>query len=92
MNKRHLCQEINSVSLGEEKGRGRDFLLQPDADSRHVARPRYRQGMTNYLYARQIRIFDYPSRAQPLPETLRQNAERQGAENGLETGTGCNEK
>ncbi len=44
----------------------------------------YADGMTAYLYARQIRIFDYPSWAQPLRDALRQNAERLAAENGLE--------
>jgi hypothetical protein len=50
----------------------------PDADPRHVAGLRCAQGMTNYLYARQIRIFKYPPWAQPLHETLRQSAERRG--------------
>jgi hypothetical protein len=44
----------------------------------------YAQGMTRYLYARQIRIFDYPRFAQPLRDALRQNAERLAAANGLE--------
>ena len=44
----------------------------------------YAQGMTSYLYARQIRIFDYPRFAQALRDTLRENAERLAAENGLE--------
>lgn len=44
----------------------------------------YAQGMTHYLYARQIRIFDYPHFAQPLRDAVRQNAERLAAENGLE--------
>jgi hypothetical protein len=34
------------------------------------------KGMTNYLYAHQIRIFDYPRWAEPLREQLRENAER----------------
>ena len=44
----------------------------------------YAEGMTGYLYARHIRIFDYAQWAQPLRETLRENAERLAAENGLE--------
>ena len=43
----------------------------------------YAEGMTSYLYARQIRIFDYPRFAQPLRDELRENAERLAAENGL---------
>ncbi len=44
----------------------------------------YAEGMTTYLYAHHIRIFDYAQWAQPLRETLRENAERLAAENGLE--------
>lgn len=44
----------------------------------------YAEGMTGYLYAHQIRIFEYAQWAQPLRETLRKNAERLAAENGLE--------
>ena len=44
----------------------------------------YAEGMTAYLKARQIRIFDYPRFAQPLRQALRQNAERLAAEHGLE--------
>jgi len=43
----------------------------------------YAQGMTSYLYARQIRIFDYVRFAQPLRDALRENAERLAAENGI---------
>ena len=43
----------------------------------------YAQGMTSYLYARQIRIFDYVRFAQPLRDAVCQNAERLAAENGL---------
>ncbi len=43
----------------------------------------YAQGMTGYLYAHKIRIFDYPRFAQPLRDQLRENAERLAAENGL---------
>jgi hypothetical protein len=41
----------------------------------------YAQAMTNYLNARQIRIFDYPQFAQPLRDQLRQHAEQIAAEN-----------
>jgi hypothetical protein len=43
----------------------------------------YAQAMTNYLYARKIRIFDYPQFAQPLRDELREHAERIAAENGI---------
>jgi hypothetical protein len=42
------------------------------------------EGMTSYLYAHRIRIFGYAEWAPPLRETLRENAERLAAENGLE--------
>ena len=44
----------------------------------------YAQGMTAYLKAQRIRIFDYARWAQPLREALRENAERLAAEHGLE--------
>jgi len=44
----------------------------------------YAQGMTAYLKAEHIRIFDYPGWAQPLREALRENAERLAQEHGLE--------
>ena len=44
----------------------------------------YAEGMTAYLKARQIRIFDYAQFAQPLRDALRENAERLAAEHGLE--------
>jgi hypothetical protein len=44
----------------------------------------YAEGMTGYLYAHQVRIFNYPRWAQPFREALRENAERLAAENGLE--------
>lgn len=44
----------------------------------------YAEGMTGYLYARHIRIFDYPRFAEPLREELRQNAERLATEAGIE--------
>jgi hypothetical protein len=40
-------------------------------------------GMTAYLKARHIRIFDYPRFAEPCREELRDNAERLASENGL---------
>src|SRR5450631_4625454 len=40
----------------------------------------YAQGMTNYLNARQVRIFDYPQFAQPLRDQLREHAEQIAAE------------
>lgn len=36
----------------------------------------YADGMTSLLYAKQVRIFDYPKFAEPFREQLRQNAER----------------
>ena len=44
----------------------------------------YARGMTDYLYARQIRIFDYPKFAEPLREAIRENAERVARENGIQ--------
>ena len=44
----------------------------------------YAEGMTAYLKARQILIFDYPRFAQPLRDALRQNAERLATQHGLE--------
>ena len=44
----------------------------------------YAQGMTSFLYANQIRIFDYPAFAQSLREEVRQNAECVAKENRLE--------
>lgn len=43
----------------------------------------YAQGMTAYLYANQIRIFDYPRFAEPLRDQLRDNAEKIAQDNGL---------
>lgn len=42
------------------------------------------KGMTSYLYAHNIRIFDYPLFAQPLREQIRENAENLARENGIE--------
>ena len=44
----------------------------------------YAEGMTSYLYERQIRIFDYPRFAEPFRNELRENAERLATENGIE--------
>ena len=44
----------------------------------------YAEGMTRHLYARQIRIFDYPKFAEPFRDRLRDNAERLAAANGIE--------
>ena len=44
----------------------------------------YAEGMTSYLYANRIRIFDYPRFAEPFREQLRENAERLAGENGME--------
>ncbi len=44
----------------------------------------YAAGMTSFLYANGIRIFDYPKWAEPLREEIRTNAERLAEENGLE--------
>jgi hypothetical protein len=44
----------------------------------------YAEGMTSYLYAKQVRIFDYPRFAEPFRDRLRENAERLAAAAGLE--------
>jgi hypothetical protein len=44
----------------------------------------YAQGMTGYLYHKNIRIFDYAKFAEPLREALRKNAESLAKENGIE--------
>jgi hypothetical protein len=44
----------------------------------------YASGMTDYLYEHQIRIFDYPRWAEPLRDSIRENAERLAAEHGIE--------
>jgi hypothetical protein len=40
--------------------------------------------MTEYFYAHQIRIFDYPRWAQPLRDAIRENAERLAKQNQIE--------
>jgi len=44
----------------------------------------FAEGMTSYLHARKIRIFDYPRFAEPFRNRLRENAERLAAENGID--------
>lgn len=44
----------------------------------------YADGMTAYLNAHQIRIFDYPRFAQPLRDEVRKNAEKLAAQAGVE--------
>ena len=43
----------------------------------------YAEGMTSYLYAKQVRIFDYPKFAEPFRDRLRENAEQLAAANGI---------
>ncbi len=42
------------------------------------------EGMTGYLKANSIRIFDFPDFSQPLTEQVRANAQRIADENGIE--------
>ncbi len=44
----------------------------------------YAKGMTSYLYANKIRIFDYPQFTIPYREELRSNAEQIASSNGIE--------
>ena len=44
----------------------------------------YAKGMTGYLYAHKIRIFDYSQFAQPLRDAIRANAQAIAEKNGLE--------
>jgi len=44
----------------------------------------FAEGMTNYLYAHKIRIFDYPKWAEPLRDQIRKNAEQLTSKAGLE--------
>ncbi len=44
----------------------------------------FAQGMTSYLYSKEIRIFDYPKFAEPYKEKLRTNAESLAKENEIE--------
>ena len=43
----------------------------------------YSEGMTSYLYAKKIRIFDYPKWAEPLRDQIRANAEEIAEKNGV---------
>jgi hypothetical protein len=43
----------------------------------------YADGMTNYLYAHEIRIFDYARFAEPLRDQIRDNAERLAKQHGM---------
>lgn len=43
----------------------------------------YAEGMTQYLYSEQIRIFDYPKFAEPFRDLLRENTEQLAKANGL---------
>ena len=43
----------------------------------------YAEGMTSYLYAKKIRIFDYPQWAEPLRDRIRANAEELAQQNGI---------
>ena len=44
----------------------------------------YAEGMTSYLYANKIRIFDYTKLVEPLRKEIRLNAEQIAKENNLE--------
>ncbi len=44
----------------------------------------YAEGMTSYLFAKQVRIFDYPRFAEPFRDQLRENAEQLAAASGIE--------
>jgi hypothetical protein len=44
----------------------------------------YAEGMTSYLKAQQVRIFDYPRFAEPYRDQIRTNAERLAEEHGIE--------
>src|SRR3990170_8807180 len=44
----------------------------------------FAKGMTAFLYANQIKVFDYPAFAQSFREEIRQNAERLATENGIQ--------
>ena len=44
----------------------------------------FSQGMTNYMYQNDVKIFDYPKFAEPFKEVIRANAERIAKEQGVE--------
>ena len=48
--------------------------------------------MIGYFCKHQIRIFDYPKRAEPLRDAIRENMERIAAENGIEIEFGRSKK
>jgi hypothetical protein len=50
----------------------------------------YAEGMTSYLYAKQVRIFDYAKFAEPFRNQLRENAERLAAANGYRSSSSAN--
>ena len=41
-------------------------------------------GMTSFLYSRDIRIFDYPSFASPITQSIREHAERVAEQNNVD--------
>lgn len=43
----------------------------------------YAKGMTNFLYANKIRIFDYPQFTKPLKDEIRKNAEQIAEQEGI---------
>ena len=75
---------LNFRQNAQEPDRWRPLLLRPDHHARTVPGWCYAQGMTDYFYAHQLRIFDYPQWAQPLREAIRKNMERLAAENDIE--------
>lgn len=44
----------------------------------------YSQGMTNYMFKNNIRVFDYPKFAEPFKDAIRTNAERVAKEHGVD--------
>ena len=44
----------------------------------------FAKGMTSYLRAHGVKVFDYPRWAQPLRDEIRSNAERIAAEHGIQ--------
>ena len=44
----------------------------------------FAQGMTSFLYANQIRVFDFAKWAEPFRDRIKANAERPAEEQGLE--------
>jgi hypothetical protein len=56
----------------------------PDADFRHSSGGLFCRGMTNSLYERKVKIFDYPKFAESFRNRIRENAEKMAAEAGIE--------